>query len=194
MKTRVKKEKKSGAGWIVVDVKDILQHWFNKTAPYFNATERLHTLEISCQDCETEVNHLISSRGRLRPLLVIDLEKPKTLSRRRRQSIDCGEDSGECCRRRLFVNFTKIGWNWILYPSGFYANYCEGSCQSKISPLNTHSFILQELSRNNKLPLQFSICCTPSKLSPLSLVYFDDDANILKTDLSNMMVSACGCS
>ena len=193
-KTRVKKEKKSGSGWIVVDVKNILQHWFNKTAPYFNATERLHTLEISCQDCETEVNHLISSRGRLRPLLVIDLEKPKTLSRRRRQPIDCGVRATECCRRSLTVNFTKIGWDWIIFPEEFNANYCEGSCAGQSSPSNTYSFILQELSRKSQNPVKVSMCCTPLKMSPLSLLHFDNDSNLLKTDLSNMKVDTCGCS
>ncbi|KHJ98343.1 hypothetical protein OESDEN_01674 [Oesophagostomum dentatum] len=33
----------------------------------------------------------------------------------------------ECCLVPYYVNFTEIGWNkFILYPDGFYANYCIG--------------------------------------------------------------------
>lgn len=193
-KSKVKKEKKSGSGWIVIDVKDIVQHWFNKTAPYFNATERpVHALEISCQDCETETSHLISSRGRLRPFLVIDLEKPKTLSRKKRNSRVCTSDTTECCRESLYVNFTEIGWDWIIFPKGFRADYCKGTCENQISPFNAYSYMLQEMARSNKGP-KFSICCTPSKMSDLSLIHFDSDENIVKNDLPSMRVEGCGCT
>lgn len=193
LKTRVKKEKKSGSGWIVVDIKDIVQHWFNKTASQYNVTDRtVRSLEISCQDCETETSHLISSRGRLRPFLVIDLEKPKAPNRKKR-AFECVGRAVQCCRRRLYVNFTKIGWDsWVMYPKGFHANFCEGSCESSISPLNEYSVILQELER--KKLAQFSICCTPSKLSGLSMLHFDRDGNIIKRDVPNMRVDTCGCS
>ncbi|KAL9951493.1 hypothetical protein ACROYT_G044161 [Oculina patagonica] len=143
-RARVKAEKKSGSEWVVVDVKDIVQHWFNKTAPVesSNATDsNIHTIEISCLDCESEAGHLISSRGRLRPFLVIDLDKPRTLNRRKR-SIDCPSGKAvECCRRQLYVNFTKIGWDWILYPEGFYANFCDGDCNRRAYPENGYLYM-----------------------------------------------------
>ena len=194
IKSRVKKEKKSGSGWIVVDIKDIVQGWFNKTVPEYNATDRaIRALEISCQDCETDTSHLISSRGRLRPFLVIDLEKPKSLNRKKRNSMECVGRAVECCRRTLYVNFTKIGWDrWILYPKGFYANFCEGSCEGRVSPVNGYSYMLQEMARKRRT--RFSICCTPTKMSGLSMLHFDSDEQIIKRDVPNMRVDACGCN
>ncbi|VDM71615.1 unnamed protein product [Strongylus vulgaris] len=33
----------------------------------------------------------------------------------------------ECCLIPHYVNFTEIGWSkFIMYPAGFYANYCIG--------------------------------------------------------------------
>ena len=175
-KSKVKKEQKSGSGWIVVDVKDIVQHWFNKTAPYFNATERpVHALEISCQDCETETSQLISSRGRLRPFLVIDLEKPKALSRKKRQSRVCTSDTTECCRESLYVNFTEIGWDWIIFPKGFRADYCKGLCESEISRLRKYSFILDH--KNVKVDVA---CCTPTKMLNLSVLYRGDNGQFVR--------------
>lgn len=198
VKSIVKKEKKSGSGWIVVEMKEIVQHWFNKASPtHFNATHRgVLGLEISCQDCERDTSQLISSRGPLRPFVVIDLNKPKALRRTRRQPIDCvgGEPASHCCRRTLFVNFTKIGWDsWIIYPTGFNANFCEGRCDNVISPIYTYSYLIQEMSKSD-LQQEFSICCTPSKMSGLSILYFDDDERVMKQDVPNMRVDACGCS
>ncbi|KAK6754102.1 hypothetical protein RB195_013232 [Necator americanus] len=38
----------------------------------------------------------------------------------------------ECCLILHYVNFTEIGWNkFIMYPEGFYANYCIGPLYSE---------------------------------------------------------------
>lgn len=195
LRTKVKAEK-SGSEWVVVDVKDIVQLWFNKTSQQYkssNATDSdIRTIEISCLDCEPEAGHLISSRGRLRPFLVIDLDKQRTLNRRKR-SLECKGKAVECCLRSLYVNFTKIGWDWILYPEGFYANFCDGECNRRIYPLNNgYVYMLQEIKKKN-MAQTFKICCSPTKMSGLSLLYFDRDEMVIKGDVPNMRVDSCGC-
>lgn len=194
MKTKVK-AKKNGPEWVVVDVKDIVQLWFNQTMERqsSNASDNgIYTLDISCLDCESEAHHFISSRGRLRPFLVIDLQEPKT-QRRKKRSLDCvGRVAEHCCRRRFYVNFTKIGWDsWILYPKGFEANYCDGQCRAGFDGDNGYLYTLQKMSQQNLTG--FGRCCTPSKMSALSLLYFDHDEYVMKKDIPNMRVDTCDC-
>lgn len=196
MKTKVK-TKKSGPEWVEVDVKDIVQLWFNKTVEQqfqsSNSTDNgIYTIDISCQDCESEADHQISSRGRLRPFLVIDLQKPRTLSRNKR-SIDCvGKIAVHCCRRKFYVNFTKIGWDsWIIYPKGFEANFCDGQCRTGFDGDNGYLYTLQKMSQKNLT--DFGRCCTPSKMSALSMLYFDHDEYVIKRDIPNMRVDSCDC-
>lgn len=194
VKSLVKKEKKSGSGWVVLDITEVVKHWFNKTTFHHNITDRVvRSLEISCPDCESETSDLFSLRGRLRPFLVIDLQKPRVQSRRARSTArDCVGKTVSCCRRTLYVNFTKIGWDrWIMFPEGFYANYCEGSCRGQISPHNSYAFMLQQVM--NRVNQQLTICCSPSKSSALSIFYFDEDNNIVKRNVQNMVVQECGC-
>lgn len=187
--------KKGGSDWIVVDVKNIVQLWFNQTMEEqsSNATDNgIYTLHISCLDCQSESHQLISSRGRLRPFLVIDLHKPTTLSRNKR-SIDCvGRVASHCCRRRFYVNFTKIGWDsWIIYPKGFEANFCDGQCRAGFDGNNGYLYTLQKMSQQNLTGL--GRCCTPSKMSALSMLYFDHDEYVIKRDIPNMRVDTCDC-
>ena len=190
---QVKKENKSRSGWIAVDVKDVVQHWFSKAAPvHFNDTHKpIYGLDISCRDCETKISHLISSRGPRRPFLVIDLDKPKALSRRKRQPVDCvgNEPQQACCRRMLYVNFTALGWDWIIHPSGFSANYCDGRCQRPKISLGP-----VKLSQNGTIPLKIELsCCSPSRFSPFSMMFFDG-TSVKKIDMSEIKIEACSCS
>ncbi|KAK2556664.1 Growth/differentiation factor 8 [Acropora cervicornis] len=190
---QVKKLSKSRSGWIVVDVKDIVQNWFSKSTPvHFNNTHKpIYGLNISCRDCETKINHLISSRGPLRPFLVIDLDKPKVLRRRKRQPLDCvgTQPEQECCRRKLYVNFTAQRWDWIIHPSGFSANYCDGRCQKPNISLTP-----EKLSKHKTVPIKNeSICCSPSKYSPFSMMFYDG-TSFRKIDMTEMKIEACSCS
>jgi hypothetical protein len=39
----------------------------------------------------------------------------------------------ECCLITYYVEFNALKWPWILSPSGFHANYCNGKCNQKKS-------------------------------------------------------------
>lgn len=192
MTTKVKEEKNESE-WVVADVKDIVQLWFNKTAQQCessNASDSaIFTIEISCVDCESEAGHLISSRGRLRPFLVIDLDKPRTLNRKKRQALTCKGRAVECCRQELYVDFTRIGWDWIAMPRGFYANFCDGECRARSPPFHNYHYVLQQMNQ----PDLMKVCCAPSKMLGLSIVYFNSDHDLVKTDLPDMRIDECTC-
>ena len=37
------------------------------------------------------------------------------------------------------------------------------------------------------------VCCAPTKLSAISMLYFDNDENVVLRQYEDMVVEACGC-
>ena len=85
--------------------------------------------------------------------------------------------------------------DWIIAPEGYSAYYCHGQCAF---PLNAHMNAtnhaivqtLVHLMNQLKVPKP---CCAPTKLSAISVLYFDDNSNVILKKYKNMVVRACGC-
>lgn len=101
-----------------------------------------------------------------------------------------------CQKRTLYVSFRDLGWqDWIIAPDGYSAYYCHGQCSF---PLNTHMnatnhAIVQTLVH---LMTPFNVpkpCCAPTKLSGISVLYFDESSNVILKKYKNMVVKSCGC-
>lgn len=102
-----------------------------------------------------------------------------------------------CQKRSLYVSFRDLGWEeWIIAPDGYAAFYCHGECSF---PLNTHMnatnhAIVQTLVHLMKpfgdVPKP---CCAPTKLSGISVLYFDESSNVILKKYQNMVVKSCGC-
>lgn len=101
------------------------------------------------------------------------------------------------CQRVPFqVDFERVGWNeWIIYPKRYQAYRCEGHC-------NVGTLMVQSPTNHAFLQGFFSVarpelgipepCCVPSKLRPLSLLYFEN-GDIVKRDHEEMVVEECSC-
>ncbi|XP_068739950.1 bone morphogenetic protein 6-like [Montipora capricornis] len=99
-----------------------------------------------------------------------------------------------CKRRWVYVQFRKLKWDWIIAPSGYSANYCEGACTSvldiNLEPTN-HAILQNILHRmDNRIP---SPSCAPTKLHGISVLYKTSDRSIALTEYGGMVVSTCGC-
>jgi len=101
-----------------------------------------------------------------------------------------------CQKRTLYVSFKDLGWqDWIIAPDGYSAYYCHGECSF---PLNTHMnatnhAIVQTLVH---LMTPYNVpkpCCAPTKLSGISVLYFDESSNVILKKYKNMVVKSCGC-
>ncbi|KFZ62287.1 Inhibin beta A chain, partial [Antrostomus carolinensis] len=121
--------------------------------------------------------------------------------RRRRRGLECDGKVNICCKKQFFVSFKDIGWSdWIIAPAGYHANYCEGECPSHIagtsgSSLSFHSTVINHYRMRGHSPFaNLKSCCVPTKLRPMSMLYYDDGQNIIKKDIQNMIVEECGCS
>ncbi|XP_072214193.1 inhibin beta E chain-like [Excalfactoria chinensis] len=133
------------------------------------------------------------------PFLVASASLRDPQHRVAKRSLRCSRDSSLCCRRDHYVDFRAIGWNdWIISPEGYQLNYCVGQCPLHVagSPgmaSSFHSAVLSLVKANNVRTAAHS-CCVPTRRRPLSLLYFDRNSNIVKTDIPDMIVDACGCS
>ncbi|KAF8778125.1 Inhibin beta chain like protein [Argiope bruennichi] len=204
------------AGWRRLDVGEVVQQWLSGS----DNRDKL-TLLVDCTGCNSKLemvlfndddpasNHVTATTTarrirhgghehqllNLRPFLAIATDANEQ-RRSRRHARTCGENPTYCCRQNLYVNFKELGWgDWIIAPKGYYANFCMGSCVGRrgFSYHNFHTHIIEEY-RNRNPYASIHPCCAPTRLSSMSLIYFDTDLNIIKTDLPKMIVDECGCT
>uniref|UniRef100_A0A8C1S6N2 Inhibin subunit beta Aa n=1 Tax=Cyprinus carpio TaxID=7962 RepID=A0A8C1S6N2_CYPCA len=138
-----------------------------------------------------------------RPFLMAVLRQMDDLSqrRRRKRGLECDGKVRVCCKRQFYVNFKDIGWNdWIIAPSGYHANYCEGDCPSHVASitgnsLSFHSTVINHYRMRGYSPFtNIKSCCVPTRLRAMSMLYYNEEQKIVKKDIQNMIVEECGCS
>ncbi|XP_042748298.1 inhibin beta C chain-like [Lagopus leucura] len=175
-----------GEGWKALDVSDALRSALSR------GTERL-TVELNASRPPLPAyadNH--------RPFMAVRA-RIGTPNSRRRRGIDCSGSTRTCCRKEFFVDFKEIGWeDWIIQPEGYHMNYCAGLCPPHVAAVpgvaaSFHTAVLNLIKANNADAAADS-CCVPTQRRPLSLLYYDRDSNIVKTDIPDMIVDACGCT
>ncbi|XP_076456461.1 bone morphogenetic protein 7-like isoform X2 [Babylonia areolata] len=101
-----------------------------------------------------------------------------------------------CRRHTLYVSFRDLGWEyWIIAPEGYSAFYCGGECAFPLSAhMNaTNHAIIQTLVHLMDPFMAPKACCAPTKLSAMSVLYFDHKSNVVLKRYRNMIVKACGC-
>ncbi|XP_067830994.1 bone morphogenetic protein 2-like [Heptranchias perlo] len=114
---------------------------------------------------------------------------------RARKARKKGRGSPRCRRRPLYVDFESVGWNeWIIAPRGYDAFYCQGECRFPLADhMNSSSHaIVQTLvsSVNANIP---KACCVPTELSPIAMLYLDEDERVVLKNYQEMAVEGCGC-
>lgn len=102
-----------------------------------------------------------------------------------------------CARHKMYVDFDEIGWSgWIISPKGYDAYHCSGECPFPLGqsqkPTNhaTVQSIVHALRVGNNVGTP---CCVPNKLFSISLLYFDDDENVILKQYDDMVAASCGC-
>ncbi|XP_060518491.1 protein 60A [Cylas formicarius] len=101
-----------------------------------------------------------------------------------------------CQINTLYISFKDLQWqDWIIAPEGYAAYYCRGECNF---PLNAHMnasnhAIVQTLVHLIHPTRYPKSSCAPTKLSPISVLYFLDDHNVVLKKYKQMVVRTCGC-
>lgn len=195
------------SGWHTFPVSSAVQSLLAKTSD--SATL---SLRVSCPLCADAGATLVlvssSERGNQReqshrPFLmaVVRQEDTNESRRRKKRGLECDGKVRVCCKRQFYVTFKDIGWNdWIIAPSGYHANYCEGDCPSHVasitgSTLSFHSTVISHYRMRGYSPFQnLRSCCVPTRLRAMSMLYYNEEQKIIKKDIPNMIVEECGCS
>nr|XP_023695111.1 protein DVR-1-like [Paramormyrops kingsleyae] len=130
-------------------------------------------------------------------LVTVSLNPLQCRSRRRRSAQHLPVTPSSVCKpRRLYIDFKDVGWqDWIIAPQGYMANYCHGECPFPLSEsLNgTNHAILQTLVHSFNPKGTPQPCCVPIKLSPISMLYYDNNDNVVLRHYEDMVVDECGC-
>ncbi|XP_061612234.1 bone morphogenetic protein 2-like [Phyllopteryx taeniolatus] len=106
--------------------------------------------------------------------------------------------SRSCQRVPLFVDFEEIGWSgWIISPRGYNAYHCKGSCPFPLGGnlRATNHATVRSIMHALKLSTDEveAPCCVPDKLQSISLLYFDDEENVVLKQYDDMVAMSCGC-
>ncbi|KAL3991454.1 hypothetical protein ACER0C_011079 [Sarotherodon galilaeus] len=195
--------------WLSFDVTEPLRTWLKG-----NVNEQKFELRRYCEcgsgddTLSFSISGTMSRRGDTKDLqklnqqlpYIFTMSIPKTnhsKSLRTKRSTDttdsCSTQSHNCCLKKLYIDFRKdLGWKWIHKPTGYYANYCMGSCTYIWDAENKYSQILA-LYKHHNPGASAQPCCAPQTLEPLPIIYYVGRQHKVE-QLSNMIVTSCKCS
>uniref|UniRef100_H2YIY2 TGF-beta family profile domain-containing protein n=1 Tax=Ciona savignyi TaxID=51511 RepID=H2YIY2_CIOSA len=110
--------------------------------------------------------------------------------------IETNQRAPHCRRVKFEIDFERIGWgSWIVHPKKYDAYRCEGHCGTPIisdaTPTNHASIQSLLASRRPDLGIP-QPCCVPTKLAPLSILYYED-GEVKQREHEDMVVTECGC-
>lgn len=169
---------------------------------FLDGGQRQLRLEVSCDE---DGKNLCSLGGPTdtphQPFLVAQVRLRDDHSKHilRKRSLRCGDDVTVCCKKDFYIKFKDIQWqDWIIAPEGYHMNYCMGQCPQHLSgspgiASSFHATVLSQLKVNG-INTASSSCCVPTERRPLSMVYFNSQHSIVKTDVPDMIVESCGCT
>ncbi|KAM4577769.1 southpaw [Fundulus diaphanus] len=153
----------------------------------------LHTVEnskyVTANRVKSDNQSRRHKRNRMEALRVTDLAAP-TVAPAVEQA------QGPLCRRvDMWVDFDHIGWDeWIVHPKRYNAYRCEGECPTPLdesfNPTN-HAY-MQSLLRHHHPGRVSCPSCVPTRLTPLSMLYYENDDLTLRHH-EDMIVEECGC-
>ncbi|XP_056370938.1 inhibin beta C chain-like [Oenanthe melanoleuca] len=178
------------SGWTTLDIGAAVRSLFGQETP---------RLTVELEVPEDWGSPLPSDHGDSHWPFVVAQAQARTPHRVHRRGVDCGADSRMCCRQEFFVDFKEIGWeDWIIQPEGYHMNFCAGLCPLHMAGVpglaaSFHTAVLNRIKAASAAAAVDS-CCVPTQRRPLSLLYYDRDSNIVKTDIPDMIVDSCGCT
>ncbi|KAK6621740.1 hypothetical protein RUM44_001547 [Polyplax serrata] len=181
----------SGSGaWITMEYIQIR----NLVADWFRYPQHNLGIVITAEDGNRTNLAVTSHNGNdtaFVPFLEVYVADNRKHRTKRTIGLNCKDTSNEtrCCRYPLTVDFMEFGWDWIIAPTKYEANYCAGECPPVFLPQYPHTHVSQLANTAGNGP-----CCAPRKLSELEMLYFDNNMNIVFGRIPAMIVDRCGCT
>ncbi|XP_069943988.1 growth/differentiation factor 8 isoform X3 [Cherax quadricarinatus] len=176
--------------WVKIGVYKLLQEWLNKPDENLGLVVTAFDSQ-GRQVAVTDPKEMPSNA----PLLEIHTEETRRSRSRRNSGVNsfCTTNNKEtrCCRYPMVVNFVDLGWDFIVAPKVYEANFCNGECPFLYAHKYAHTTLMQKL---NSTSAKHGPCCGARKLSPMKMLYYDHDHKIKFDTIQDMVVDRCGCS
>ncbi|PIK56113.1 afuni [Apostichopus japonicus] len=193
----------SDATKVGVDVLPLVQFWRNDLEAKHVINITVHCLStVLKSQCERFMSKMHRPAQQFTNLVTVSMEGERCKGRSKRSSQNNKRDppvkelSDACQRHSLYVGFREVGWDdWIIAPTGYQAYYCAGECIFPIGEQQngTNHAVIQTLVSRLDYESVPDVCCAPVRLSPISLLFFDDDENVVLRRYDDMIVESCGC-
>ncbi|XP_042901657.1 protein 60A [Parasteatoda tepidariorum] len=207
------------SGWLAFNVTKALVKWIAFPQKNLGLYLKIKTLDSSSRSLEPHEIGIAGSTGReeYQPFMVAYFKSANRLRIRTKRGAKKRQDNyyddnyhhpygyvtrekysskRNCQRSTLYVSFKDLGWeDWIIAPDGYGAFYCEGECSF---PLNanmnaTNHAIVQTLVHLMDPSVVPKPQCSPTQLTAITVLYFDNNSNVILKKYRNMVVKSCGC-
>ena len=194
------------SGILTLDVLPAVQRWYKNPKKNYGIVVEVKPLNNKHRDIQKKTNHVrlrrdVSSPEQWRedqPFLLTytDDERIKRRVKRSKKNYPLKIHRQNCQRYKMFVNFRSVGWHdWIVAPPGYEAHYCKGDCPYPLADHldPTNHAVVQNLVHSTYPDRVPKACCVPTELSPISMLYLDEDQHVVLKIYQDMVVEKCGC-
>jgi len=174
-------------GFVKIDLVNLVRKWLRKPRENLGIVVEAETN----QHLQLDVPSMDSSMA---PYMQLHFGRSDTHYRSKREAdLKCAEELDakvtQCCLWPLTIDFSEYGWDWVLYPRTYEANFCNGDCSLGVVPESTHTHLMQMNLQSVARP-----CCSARRLTEISMLYFDEENNVVMGTLPGMKVEKCGCT
>ena len=188
-------------GWEEFDIAAAVQVWVSDPETNFgvevsSAEQPIGDLiEFALATSGVHDNEVLPDVG---PRLDVYAQDTYILGRQKRseEKFECVQGDGEnrCCRYPLWISFKDIGWSdWVVAPEGYQAYYCDGRCPHRYKIAHNFAAIKSLIYHMNPAAAP-APCCTATKLSPITLLHYDDTGRLVVSVYEDMVVNECMCA
>nr|CAI5845333.1 unnamed protein product [Callosobruchus analis] len=170
--------------WAEMELTETVSEWFKNPRDNYG-----FLVNATVNGKKIAVTDVTADKGKKVPFVEISTTESKRRIRRQ-IAFDCDEkmDQSYCCRYPLMVDFEVIGFDFIIAPKRYNAHMCHGECPFLAMQKHVHTHLTQMTMSNSMPP-----CCTPRKMSGITMLYFDNQLNVVYGALPGMVVDRCGC-
>ncbi|XP_068901537.1 growth/differentiation factor 8 [Tenebrio molitor] len=171
--------------WVKLDLTITVSEWFKNPRENFG-----FVVNATANGKKVVVTDTTVEDGSKAPFVEVSTMEARRRTRRN-VGLNCDDKMNEplCCRYPLIVDFEEFGWDFIIAPKRYDAHYCSGECPYITLQKHAHTHLMKIASPNSAQP-----CCAPRKMSAISMLYFDQQLNVVYGSLPGMVVDRCGCS
>ncbi|KAH0807642.1 hypothetical protein GEV33_015148 [Tenebrio molitor] len=165
--------------WVKLDLTITVSEWFKNPRENFG-----FVVNATANGKKVVVTDTTVEDGSKAPFVEVSTMEARRRTRRN-VGLNCDDKMNEplCCRYPLIVDFEEFGWDFIIAPKRYDAHYCSGECPYITLQKHAHTHLMKIASPNSAQP-----CCAPRKMSAISMLYFDQQLNVVYGSLPGMVV------